>query len=69
MNEAATELCQIKIEREKAKPEVLLKLGESGSEYRLLVIHDNVSGGAQVKFTGQEIAPTPYSPSNSAVER
>jgi hypothetical protein len=48
--EAATELCQIRIEQQGAKPEVLLKLGESKSEYRLLIIHDGVPGGAPVEY-------------------
>jgi len=48
--EATTELCQITIEEHGAKPEVLLKLGENESEYRLLIIHDGVAGGAPVEY-------------------
>ena len=48
--QTATELCHIQIERPGAKPEVLLKLSESEAEYRLLVIHDGVAGGAPVEY-------------------
>jgi len=48
--DAATELCHLRIEQKGAKPEVLLKLGESESEYRVLIMHDGVAGGAPVEY-------------------
>jgi hypothetical protein len=48
--ETAQMLCEIAVEAPGMKPEVLLELGESGSEYRLLILFDGVAGGAPVEY-------------------
>jgi hypothetical protein len=43
-------LCEIAVEATDMKPEVLLELGETEAEYRLLVLFDGVPGGAPVEY-------------------
>jgi hypothetical protein len=49
-DETTRALCEIAVEAPDMKPEVLLELGETESEYRLLILFDGVAGGAPVEY-------------------